>query len=249
MEGYPGFPDGNLKVTPLPELFFHELLPLIDDLAELKLTLHCLWLFRQPGREAPYVTVEELEADELLGRSLLAAAPDPQAQGRYRTREALARDALHKALELAVARGTLLQVSAEGPQGGRRAWFFLNSEQGRAAVERVQRGEWAPPGAEQGQQLSARRPNIYLLYEQNVGLIHSPILAQELQEAEETYPSDWIEEAFRIAVRNNVRRWAYVRGILERWSDEGRGPGALASRTREERPPYRTNDYGNLIKE
>ena len=61
MDGFAGFPDGNLKITPVPEVFFHELLPLIDDLAELKLTLHCLWLFRQSDREAPYVTAQELD--------------------------------------------------------------------------------------------------------------------------------------------------------------------------------------------
>ena len=38
-----GFPDAKLKPIAVPELFFSDLLPLIDDLAELKLTLHCFW--------------------------------------------------------------------------------------------------------------------------------------------------------------------------------------------------------------
>jgi DnaD/phage-associated family protein len=239
MEGYTGFPDGNLKVTPVPEVFFHELLPLIDDLPELKLTLHCLWLFRQAGREAPYVTAQELEADELLKRSMLAAAP-PLAPGRYTSDESRALDTLRQALEYAVARGTLLQLSA----GGEQTWYFMNSERGREAVARVQSGEWAPPDAEPAQQLSARRPNIYVLYEQNVGLIHSPLLAEELLDAEGTYPAEWIEEAFRIAVTNNVRRWAYVRAILERWGEEGRGETPV----RESRPPYGQSAYEDLIK-
>jgi DnaD/phage-associated family protein len=238
MDGFSGFPDGNLKITPVPEVFFHELLPLIDDLPELKLTLHCLWLFRQAGRDAPYVTGEELAADELLKRSLLAAAPSQQPMGQYTTEETLARDALRTALELAVARGTLIQVSAQGERGQERAWYFLNSESGRASVARVQRGEWTPPGAQGMQQLAARRPNIYVLYEQNVGMIHSPILAEELLDAEQTYPAEWIEEAFRIAVTNNVRRWVYVRRILERWADEGRGEPSRPHTVREERAPY-----------
>jgi len=251
MEGFGGFPDGNLKVTPLPELFFHELLPLIDDLPELKLTLHCLWLYRQAGRDAPYVSAEELVGDELLRRSLLAAAPAQQNQGRYTTEESRARDVLRRALECAVARGTLLQVSAQGEQGQQRAWYFLNSESGRAAVTRIQRGEWAPPGAEGMQQLAARRPNIYNLYEQNLGLIHSPLLAEELQEAEQTYPAEWIEEAFRIAVTNNVRRWVYVRRILERWADEGRGEQRRGSHSavREERPSYGKSSYEDIVRE
>ena len=45
---FAGFPDGRLRFTPVPDVFFSELLPLIDDLAELKVTLHCLWrLHRQ----------------------------------------------------------------------------------------------------------------------------------------------------------------------------------------------------------
>ena len=252
MEGFSGFPDGNLKITPVPEVFFHELLPSIDDLPELKLTLHCLWLFRQAGRKEPYVSAEELAADELLRRSLLAAAPPQHAAGRYTTEESLAQDVLRQALEYTVARGTLLQLSAQDSGGQTRAWYFLNSESGRAAVARVQRGEWAPAGAEQMQQLSARRPNIYVLYEQNIGLVHSPILAEELLDAEQTYPVEWIEEAFRIAVTNNVRRWVYVRRILERWAEEGRGEpkqGAGRRAVREERPPYGKTGYEGLIKE
>ena len=101
------------------------------------------------------------------------------------------------------------------------------------------------------QQLSARRPNIYNLYEQNLGLIHSPLLAEELQDAEQTYPEEWIEEAFRIAVTNNVRRWVYVRRILERWAEKGRGEQrpSSSSAVREERPPYGQTGYEDVIRE
>jgi DnaD/phage-associated family protein len=250
MDGFPGFPDGKLKVTPVPEAFFSELLPLIDDLAELKVTLHCLWFYRQAGREAPYVSAEELEADEMLRRSLLAVAQAQPARGRYVTDETRAREALRKALEVAVARGTLIEVSAQAGDRPQK-WYFLNSESGRAAVDRVQRGEWAPQGAAPAQQVTARRPNIYVLYEQNVGLIHSPLLAEELQEAEQSFPGEWIEEAFRIAVTNNVRRWAYVRSILERWAQEGRGEAqrrAPRRGVREERSSYGKSGYEDLIR-
>jgi DnaD/phage-associated family protein len=252
MEGFAGFADGKLKVTQVPEPFFGELLPLIDDLAELKVTLHCLWLYRQPGRDAPYVSAEELIEDELLGRSLRAALDPKQAARPYASEETAVRDVLRHALELAVARGTLLQVSAQGDQEQAQAWYFLNSESGRAAVARVQRGEWAPEGAGRIEQLSARRPNIYNLYEQNLGLIHSPLLAEELLDAEQTYPAEWIEEAFRIAVTQNVRRWAYVRRILERWSQEGRGESpsrAPRPALRKDRPPCGKNDHRGLFVE
>jgi DNA replication protein len=53
------------------------------------------------------------------------------------------------------------------------------------------------------------------------------LIAQELEEAARTYPAEWIEEALRIAVSRNVRRWSYVRRILERWATEGRETGGL----------------------
>ena len=43
MKGFPGFPDGKLKLTQIPNLFFSDLLPIIDDLGELKVKLYAFW--------------------------------------------------------------------------------------------------------------------------------------------------------------------------------------------------------------
>lgn len=261
--GFPGFPAGNLKVTPVPDLFFSDLLPLVDNLVELKVTLHCLWLFRQRGDKVPVVSAAELAEDELLLRGLLAAVGrerrSESGPGGWRaTERQVAAEALREGLERAVGRGTLLQISVQGPAGNEAAgtepaWYLMNSERGRAALERAERGEWTPagpgagPGAPGGAvQLRARRPNIYNLYEQNVGLIQSPMLAEELTDAEQTYPAEWIEEAFRIAVTNNVRRWTYVRSILERWAQEGRGP-RRGGEDPSERPRTVDDKYADFI--
>ena len=66
MEGFPGFPDGELESVRLPDQFFSELLPIIDDLFELKVTLHCLWLVQQKQGDVRYITASELLADEGL---------------------------------------------------------------------------------------------------------------------------------------------------------------------------------------
>ena len=63
---------------------------------------------------------------------------------------------------------------------------------------------------------------IYLsLYEGHIGVL-TPMIADALREAEDTYPPSWIEDAFKIAVENNARNWRYVSAILNRWQVEGR---------------------------
>jgi DnaD/phage-associated family protein len=63
-------------------------------------------------------------------------------------------------------------------------------------------------------------PNIYTLYEQNIGGI-TPMIADDLRDAEQRYPPDWIREAFREAAELNKRNWRYIQRILERWETEG----------------------------
>jgi DnaD/phage-associated family protein len=70
----------------------------------------------------------------------------------------------------------------------------------------------------------AERPSIYTLYEQNIGLL-TPLVAEQMLEAERRYPRDWIEEAFGEAVGNNKLSWRYIERILERWALEGKKSG------------------------
>jgi DNA replication protein len=213
MEAFSGFPDGLREFTAVPDLFFSELMPAIDDLSELKVTLYCLWLVQQKKGEMRHVTHTELSGDAVL----MAGLGDAD----------------------------LLEVAVERPGQPRETWYLVNSERGRGAVARIERDEWVPPDAEEGIRLQPRRPNIYNLYEQNIGLIRSPILAEELEAAEEAYPPAWIVEAFRIAVNNNARRWSYVQGILERWAREGRD--RRTSESKEDRRRYVEGEYGDQI--
>jgi DnaD/phage-associated family protein len=69
--------------------------------------------------------------------------------------------------------------------------------------------------------VEVERPNIFVLYEQNIGLL-SPLIAEELKDASDHFPKEWIEDAFREAVDHNKRKWSYIRAILRRWETEGR---------------------------
>ena len=69
--------------------------------------------------------------------------------------------------------------------------------------------------------LEKERPNIFLLYEQNIGMI-TPMLADKLRRAERDYPDSWLRDAFDTAVTNNKRNWAYIQRILENWAKHGK---------------------------
>ena len=133
-------------------------------------------------------------------------------------------DIIEKALGKAVKRGTLSFV-VTGSGRKRQPVFGLNTESDRAALAKLANKppqdmptEYEPLGA------PVERPNIFEMYEQNIGLL-SPIISDQLREAEAMYHEDWIADAFNEAVANNKRSWRYISAILERWEREGRGYG------------------------
>jgi DnaD/phage-associated family protein len=223
MKTFSGFPPGKVRSVTIPEPVFTDLVPLIDDLAELKLTLHVLWRLGQQHGKVRYLRRADLATDQTLLAGL-GGSPDK---------------ALDAALARAVERGTLLQTETLDGEAGEEI-YFANTPKGRAAVEAIARGEW-PDALE-----SAGRPNVFALYEQNIGLL-TPLIADELREAEQTYPAEWIEEAFREAVSLNKRSWKYIRAILERWRSEGRGDEAGQRPDEVDRRRYVEGEYGEYI--
>jgi DnaD/phage-associated family protein len=262
MKTFPGFPAGKVAHTPLPNLFFTELLPLIDDLAELKVTLHVFWRLYHLKDYPRCVSHEQLAGDTTLLRSLNEL-------------ERPALDTLNAGLERAVTRGTLIKLVTKerkraGEQGSEAGpsddpatcagaatqppshptiFYFPNTAQGRRAVDRIQAGELALPEA--GLQptevpVDLERPNIFVLYERNIGVL-TPFIADQLRDAEQTYPAEWIEEAFHRAAEQNVRKWAYVRSILERWATEGRDDGTHRQVSKEDPDRYISGQYADYV--
>ena len=60
-------------------------------------------------------------------------------------------------------------------------------------------------------------------YESEIGAL-TPLIADALKDACETYPPDWIPEAIKIAAESNVRTWKYVEGILKNCKSNGIRP-------------------------
>lgn len=189
--------------TPADELI-DDVLPRVTDIAELKAILYVHHLSRRRARPAvPY-------ADLLDGRRLSAIVgidtPEP------------AEDRLRRAVERAVAAGFLLRVSADG-----HAWLLPATNAGRTLIDRLRAGEpeaLADLGLPAAADVVVHRPNVFSLYEKHLGPL-TPLVAEQIRDAERVYPRAWIEEAIRAAADNNRRSWRYVEAILVRWEAEG----------------------------
>jgi len=204
MSTFKGFTDTE-SFTQLPDTFFHQLLNQIDDATELKVTLYCLW--RVGHMDGPFRALQESDfnAQEL----------------------GLSTDKVRLGLEKAVKRGSILQVKNDSV-----FYFLLNSPRGRAVVQAIESGNWNPESASSN--LAFERPNIFRLYEENIGPL-TPLIADALKDAEETYSEELVAEAIEKAVINNVRKLPYIEAILKSWKEEGRGQKQDGRNTEEDR--------------
>jgi DNA replication protein len=228
---FSGFPP-RTRFTPLPNLFFSALLPQIEDLAELKTLLHIFWLVYQKKEHPRFVTLTELLADKTLMQGI---------EGDRTPEEALC-----SALESAVARGVLVHVGFEQADV-----YFVNNEADREEIEKVKSGEIPLEGMVLRAEpyVKEERTDIFHLYEENIGLL-TPMIAEDLAEAEKVYSAEWIEEAFREAVSLNKRSWRYVSRILERWATEGKDVGEPGRHSTKDKGPdkYVKGKYGHLVR-
>jgi len=232
MPTFHGFPDAKTRLVPVPAAFFAELLPEIEHLGELKITLHIFWQLNQQEGDFRFMRLADLQQDVQL---LAGLAKAERSQKR----------ALSEALDRAVARGSLLKVTFENPAQP-EVLFFVNSPKGRAAVEAIRSGKWKPDlAARPGVHLEVDRPNVYRLYEQNIGPL-TPMIAEILRDAEDTYTEEWIRDAFRIALANNVRSWRYIEAILRSWKEKGRDEQARRDPEKDRRR-YIEGEFADFI--
>lgn len=229
MNQFEGFPP-SYQGTVIPNLFFSEVLPRIEDAAELKVSL---FLFREcyarKGRPQ-YVRFSEMAALESLKQALGTAA-------------------LEAALDLAVARGTFLRLGLTGADGA-DAVYLINTATNRDELQRIADGETVIPGAEPQVEEPGAPPaaDIFKLYENNIGEL-TPIIAEQLGRAETEYPADWISDAIHEAADLNKRNWRYIQRILENWQSEGKSRGEPGRRVQERDPDrFTKGKYGHIVR-
>ncbi len=200
---FPGFPSSGLA-TAVPNLFFSRVLPQIERPEELIVSIYFFFAQQQKRRWPRFVTARELAADAVLVRSLARVSGEGEA--------------LEHALGLAVGRGTLVRTIVETERGLEQV-YAVNTPSNLRGLEALSQGrlevEEPLPPAE-----GTAEPSIFLFYEENIGSI-TPLIAEQLQEAEQRYPPEWLRQAFKEAVSVNKRSWRYVERILQRWETEG----------------------------
>ena len=220
MQKFTGFSDKE-SFTQVPEAFFRHLLAEMDDCDELKVTLYALWR----------IGTMEGRVHFLREQDFVACVPEPG-----------------PALEKAVKRGSLLeafpQPASQGTRNKAQALYFLNSPRGRAAAKAFAKGQWQPDANVSAP--SPERPNIFKLYEENIGPL-TPLIADALKDSEKTYPSDWVAEALGIAVKNNKRNWKYVETILRRWKEEGHAKKQDRRDAQEDGSRYTEGEFADFI--
>jgi len=219
-----GFQEDKNEFTGIPDVFFRELLPKLEDINEIKLCLYILWKAYAIGDFGMPVTTADILLDEIFISGLKSSSDG-------------ADKLVANILENMVVSNILIKIrsgSIEKPN-----IYFINSPLGRkAATEKSQKLQPVKTTLDQIQ------PNIFRLYQENIGPL-TPIIADALREAEDNYPVEWIEEAIKIAVQNNVRRWRYVESILDRWQKEGRD-GTDREDDQEDYRRYIKGEYGEI---
>jgi DNA replication protein len=235
MKQFGGFP-AKMEFTPLPNLFFSTLLPQINDITELKVALYIFEeLYRKRGYPR-FVTYTELLGNTSLMNSLRATT-NPE-------------EVLRKALEMATQRGTFLHLVLDR-DGASEDIYFLNTESHRQIMAKIQNGELSLSGLKAVGQTyveTEEQPDIFTLYEQNIGML-TPMIAEELRDAEKLYPVTWVKDAIKEAVSLNKRNWRYIARILEHWSSEGRDSGAHRRDSAKKASPdkYFKGKYGHMV--
>jgi DnaD/phage-associated family protein len=227
---FAGFPS-RPQATAIPNVFFTDVLPGLGDPIALGVALFAFNVLARKKGFPRYITRADLEADTALAA--------------YVANAGAGRDAIAAGLNAVVDSGVLLALPVEC-EGRRTTLYFLNAPADRRGMEAVRRGDVDLGHPVEPQAASPARSGIFALYEALVGTM-SPLIADELAEAERLYPAEWLERAFREAAAQNARSWRYVSRILERWASEG-PPHEKAGRDPAE-DRYYSGKYGRILKQ
>lgn len=227
----------RMEFTPIPNPFLNQVMPTIDDIVELKVSLHALAALYQKKGYPKYLTIAEIIESPGVITSL-------DAEGE------LAISKLRQTMEKASHRGVFINLVMQ--QDGKEVTIYLlNDDRGRMAAEQIASGKIILSGL-QSRSVNLTppegTPNLFAVYEQNIGLL-TPLISQEISAAEKIYPASWIEEAIKEAVRRNRRSWKYISHILENWATYGKSDATTETYYSKQDPDrYIRGHYGRIVR-
>lgn len=178
----------------------------VEDLSELKVILHVMRLAALSG--SPGIRLTDLDSPAVVRSVAGFGSPEP---GEERVR---------RSLERALANGYLLRVTiTDGDE--RDVHLLPATATNKVLVARLRSGDSGADeqlGLPNQGNIGVYRPNIFALYEHQIGPL-TPLIAEQLRDAERSYPRAWVEEAIRVAADYNKRNWRYVQTLLSRWEE------------------------------
>ena len=232
MKPFEGFP-AKTDYTPVPRAFLSRVLPNITDAAEIKASLHLFAAIAGKRGKPRFVAFDDLLADTALVDGIRQGEEPPETT-------------LRRALGQAVERATFLEVILEGKADEVRV-YLLNTAADREAVVAIRSGKITLTGIGERRALPPETtepsPNVFGLYEQNIGML-TPMIAEELRDAERQYPEGWIGDAIREAASLNKRSWRYIARILENWAATGKSD---PSGGKNDPDKYVKGKYGHMV--
>lgn len=228
MSIFKGF-SSRTEYVAVPAAFLSQLLSSIDDINELKTILYFFKHLTKKKGFPRHVTFSELAGD-----AGLVSAIKSEKQSK--------KEIISEVLNKAETKGVVLHVTIRS-QDSVEDVYLLNTEKDKQILTRIESGEIKIGDIQSRarvEQVVEPTPNIFTLYEQNIGLL-TPIIAEELKDAEKIYPEEWIREAIGEAVKANKRGWRYILKILERWATEGKADGTY-------RRDFKTTDPDRFVR-
>ncbi len=148
MKFFPGFSNSKGRLTSLPDAFFTDLLPIIDHLGELKISLYTIWF------------IEQLEGNfrHIKYRHYLA---DSDFINGFGNNPANAINYFKESLQRACDRGILLSYCPED-FSLEETIYFINSPSGRASMAALKDGNWSPDDQEPAMVVPVNETSKYL---------------------------------------------------------------------------------------
>ncbi|AKG53497.1 DnaD/phage-associated domain protein [Dehalogenimonas sp. WBC-2] len=223
MKRFDGFPE-RFEFVAIPRPFLSQVMPLIDNLDELKVILEFFNLLYQKKGSPVYVSATEIASN---------------------TSSSLDLELIVGSLERAVGHDIIIPLK----YAEHETLYFLNDEHNRRVIARIKCGELQLPGISALPVSPVKPtdlPDVFNIYEQNIGLI-TPIIADELKEALRLYPEVWLKEAIGEAARLNKRNWRYINKILDNWATQGRNDGTYQRDITAGADKYVKGKYGRFV--